>query len=316
MSRPFPGREEPRLSTMPPHSQETPRSSKPSFERSRRKRSFWAREALAEAVPLTAGGIKMKLIGTEDVMKATGPIFDAFSYHFYGTVSHRCMGIMSADKALSAEWLDRTAVDQAFYAGIRDKYMADKPIWLTETGEAACGGDQFAGQFIDTFRFLNQLGTLAQKGVKVVMHNTLAASDYGLLDEETLEPRPNFWAALLWKRTMGDVVLDPGFAKNPSVRIFAHCSKGGRGGVALMALNTDREQDQMLLLPLSAERITLTAPDLTSTETMLNGREIRAEPDGSVAPFKADDVREGPIRLAPSSVTFLTIPAANNKGCM
>jgi len=26
------------------------------------------------------------------------------------------------------------------------------------------------------------------------MHNTLAASDYGLLDEKTLMPRPNYWA--------------------------------------------------------------------------------------------------------------------------
>jgi heparanase 1 len=42
------------------------------------------------------------------------------------------------------------------------------------------------------------------------MHNTLASSDYGLLNEDTLEPRPDYWAAVLWKRTMSDVVLDPG----------------------------------------------------------------------------------------------------------
>lgn len=32
-------------------------------------------------------------------------------------------------------------------------------MWLTETAEAACGGDAFAGQFVDVFRYLNQLGT-------------------------------------------------------------------------------------------------------------------------------------------------------------
>ena len=146
-------------------------------------------------------------------MKATGPIFDAFSYHFYGTVSKRCMGNMSVDKALTAEWLDRTDIVEEFYAKLRDQYMPGKPMWLNETAEAACGGDQFAGEFVDTFRYLNQLGTLAQKGVKVVMHNTLASSDYGFLNEDTLEPRPDYWAALLWKRTMGDVVLDPGTPK-------------------------------------------------------------------------------------------------------
>jgi hypothetical protein len=32
----------------------------------------------------------------------------------------------------------------------------------------------------------DQLRRLAKAGVQVVMHNTLAASDYGLLDETTL----------------------------------------------------------------------------------------------------------------------------------
>jgi hypothetical protein len=51
------------------------------------------------------------------------------------------------------------------------------------------------------------------------MHNTLAASDYGLLDEATFTPQPNYWAALLWHRTMGATVLDAGPAPSPSVRV-------------------------------------------------------------------------------------------------
>ena len=198
--------------------------------------------SVGEGSPLVAGGLKMKILATEDILKATGPIFDAFSYHFYGAVSRRCMGDMTADKALTAEWLDRTNQGEAFYAGLRDKYVPGKPMWLNETAEAACGGDEFAGQFVDTFRYLNQLGALAQKDVKVVMHNTLAASDYGLLNEDSLEPRPDYWAALLWKRTMGAVVLDPGGPKNQALRIYAHCSQDGKGGVALLALNTDTRE--------------------------------------------------------------------------
>jgi hypothetical protein len=146
--------------------------------------------SVGEGVSLGPAGMKLKLITTDDLMQATGPIFDAFSYHFYGTVSRRCAGSVTIDQALSADWLDRTDTVEAFYAALRDKYLPGKPIWLTETGQAACGGDPFAGQFADSFRFLNQLGTLAQKGVKSIMHNTLAASDYGLLAEDTLEPKP------------------------------------------------------------------------------------------------------------------------------
>jgi len=272
--------------------------------------------SVGEGVPLAPGGGMMKLIGTEDILKATGPIFDAFSYHFYGAVSRRCMGNMSADKALTAEWLDRTVAGEAFYAALRDKYVPGKPMWLTETAEAACGGDQFAGEFVDVFRYLNQLGTLAQKGVQVVMHNTLAASDYGLLNEHTLEPRPDYWAALLWKRTMGTVVLDPGTRADSTLRIYAHCSASGNGGVTLLALNTDTEKEQVITVPSAAQGFTLTAPKLESPTVLVNGTQPSVAPDGSVGALPPRPVKAGAVRLGPASATFLVIAGARNKGCM
>ena len=280
------------------------------------KTVFLGPGSVGEGVPLAPGGGMMKLIGSEDILKATGPIFDAFSYHFYGAVSRRCMGNMSADKALTAEWLERTDAVEAFYAALRDKYVPGKPMWLTETAEAACGGDQFAGEFVDIFRYLNQLGTLAQKGVQVVMHNTLAASDYGLLNEETLEPRPDYWAALVWKRTMGSVVLDPGTRKDSSLRIYAHCAAGGKGGVAVLALNTDGDKEQVITLPAAAERFTLTASQPASTTVLVNGKEPSVAEDGSVGALRPERVKAGAVRLAPASATFLVIAGAGNKTCM
>lgn len=271
---------------------------------------------VGEGVSLLPGGAAMKLLNSEDLMKATGPVYDAFSYHFYGTVSRRCMGSMTADKALTADWLDRTDSVEAFYAHLRDKYLPGKAMWLNETAEAACGGDQFAGQFVDTFRYLNQLGALAQKGLQVVMHNTLASSDYGLLDEDTLEPRPNYWAALIWKRTMGNVVLDPGAPKNESLRIYAHCANDKKGGVTVVALNTDTEHEHLLTLSQPAEAFTLTAPALTSEKVQMNGTELRPESDGSVGSLKGAHVSSGTIRLKPSSITFLIIASAHNESCM
>jgi heparanase 1 len=261
-------------------------------------------------------GVGMGLIGTEDILNGTGALFDAFSYHFYGSISRRCGGNTTASSALTAEWLDFSANVADYYRKLRDQYLSGKPLWLTETAEAACGGDPLAGQFVDTFRYLNQLGTLAQRGVKSVMHNTLASSDYGLLDEDTLEPRPDYWAALLWKRTMGNVVLDPGVPENQNLRIYAHCSSSRKGGVSLVVLNTDTEHENILTLPSSVEKFSLTAPDLTSATVLLNGTALNAEPDGSVRPLTADKVRSGPVRLPPSSVSFLIISAAHNRSCM
>jgi len=276
--------------------------------------------SVGEGVSLMPGGaaagmMRMKLLETPDLMKATGPAYDAFSYHFYGGVSHRCMGNVTLSQALTADWLDRTDKVEAFYAAIRDQYLPGKPMWLTETAEAACGGDQLARQFVDSFRYLNQLGTLAQKGVQVVMHNTLASSDYGLLDEDTYEPRPNYWAALLWKRTMGTVVLDPGTPKDQAVRVYAQCTAGTRGGVTILAMNTDAANEQTLAIPSAGERYSLTAPGLTSTDVKLNGYELKAAADGSVPVFAGEPVAAGSIKLAPASITFLIIPSAHNKNC-
>lgn len=260
-------------------------------------------------------GMQMKLLGTVELMKVTPPVFDAFSYHFYGTVSHRCMGNLRLEQALTADWLDRTDTVEVFYAAIRDQYLPGKPMWLTETAEAACGGDRLARQFVDAFRFLNQYGTLAQKGVQVVLHNTLASSDYGLLDEDTHEPRPDYWAMLLWKRTMGPTVLDPGTPKGEALRIYAHCQMGKRGGVTLLALNTDTQNEKTLAVPVAGERFTLTAPELTSTTVFLNGVELKAASDGSLPALDGEPIAAGVVRLPPASITFLTLPAARNQSC-
>ena len=164
------------------------------------------------ALALPAG----KSLKTEDLLKATGPVFDAFSYHFYGAVSKRCASMgaeatTTEDTALSDEWLSRTNTVEEFYAALRDRFEPGKPMWITETADAACGGNPWASTFLDTFRYLNQLGSMAQRGVQVVMHNTLDASDYGLLDENTLAPRPNYWGALLWRKLMGALCSIPAF---------------------------------------------------------------------------------------------------------
>jgi len=33
---------------------------------------------------------------------------------------------------------------KSFYGALRDAYLPGKPIWLTETAQAVCGGDKWA----------------------------------------------------------------------------------------------------------------------------------------------------------------------------
>lgn len=277
--------------------------------------------SVGEGVSLAPAGMNLRLLSSKDLLEASGPIFAAFSYHFYGAVSRRCGGHLTAQQALSADWLDRTGIVESFYAGLRDRYLPGKPLWLTETAEAACGGDPLAAQFVDTFRFLNQLGTLARRGVQVVMRNTLSASDYGLLDEQTLDPRPDYWAALLWKRLMGPTVLNPapeygsGSDGDSTLRLYAHCLPGHKGGVTLLALNIDPYRPRTLALPHGADLYALNALDLTSTSVQLNGTDLHAGPDGSIPALRPQREPSGNFILGPLSVDFLAIPQAHNPAC-
>lgn len=263
---------------------------------------------------------KMHLIRTEDMLRAEGPGLDVFSYHFYGAVSERCAQLGAAAQttpaaALSEDWLSRTDRDEAFYAALRDRFAPGKPMWLTETSEAACGGNPWASDFIDSFRYLDQLGRLAKRGVQVVMHNTLASSDYGLLDEDTLTPRPDYWSALLWRKMMGTTVLDAGASPSASLHLYAHCLRGQPGGVALLAINADRTASHEIEVPAASERYTLTAKDLMGTSVELNGSELKLGAEDALPQITGEPTKAGPVEFAPASISFLAFPDAGNASC-
>ncbi len=169
------------------------------------------------------------------------------------------------------------------------------------------------------FRYLDQLGRMSKRGVQVNIHNTLASSDYGLLDENTLAPRPNYWAALLWRKFMGTTVLDAGASPAPSLHLYAHCLRGQPGGVALLAINTDQAASHSFELTTAAERYTLSAPSaqepgrhscpteryrIEAGQPMTDSRRFTGVPTGS-----------GHVTFAPATISFLAIPMANNASC-
>jgi hypothetical protein len=262
----------------------------------------------------------MHLLKSSDILLTTGPVFEGFSYHSYGGVSSRCAAVgaamsTSTTSALSEDWLSRPVKIEEYYSSIRDHYEPGKPIWLTETAQTACGGDRWASTFLDSFRYLNQLGSLAKLGVQVHMHNTLAASDYGLLDENTYLPRPNYWSALLWHKLMGTTVLDPGVVRAPNLYIYGHCLRNYPGGVALLVINADTAQAQSLEIPAPAQRYTLTAQNLQDTQVQLNGVELKLGVDDDLPELQGSATRSGPITFAPASITFLALPKARNASC-
>lgn len=259
----------------------------------------------------------MQVLSAAELARSTGDA-DVFSYHHYGAVSQRCaaMGHQTrAEDALSEDWLGRTDSTLAYYRQVRDRMMPGKPLWNTETGEAACGGNPWAKTYLDTFRYLDQLGRLARQGVQVVLHNTLAASDYSLLREHTYEPHPSYWGALLWRRLMGTTVLDAGVKNRAGLHAYAHCLRGAPGGVAVMILNTSTTESTELRVPVAAQRYTLTAHELTADTVMLNGSPLALGPNDHLPTLAGRATSAGILSFEPASITFLAMRDANNGAC-
>ncbi len=255
----------------------------------------------------------------EELMRAEPRArFDIFSYHFYPAVSQRCSPPVppvgaSAEDALTEAWLASTDIALQARKPLRDRYAPNTPIWLSETGGAACGGTPWDATFLDTFRYLDQMGRLAKQGVGAIFHNTLAASEYALIDDATLEPRPSYWAALLWRRLMGPVVLDAGELR-PGFHVYAHCLRGRRGGVSVLAINNG-DTPASFEAPLRAEAYMLTAPTAQSATVHLNGQPLAMRSHDRLPQLRPQRLRQANVTLAPGSIGFIALPGANNPNC-
>ena len=255
----------------------------------------------------------------EDYLSANPkPQFDILTYHYYGALSERCAppdserGI-SADKALSEEWLARQDRSLERRKALRDQYAPGAPIWNTETGSAACGGTRWAPTFLDIFRYLDTNARLAKQGLDAIFTHALISGSNGVIDEKTFMPNPNYWAALMWQRFMGTGILDAGPLK-PGLHLYAHCQRGNPEGVAVLALNLE-DKPSTISVSGPAELYAMTAPELQSKTVLLNGKALELT-DGDELPTIAPARLEGDeVTLASTSVNFIVLPQANNPNC-
>jgi hypothetical protein len=220
-----------------------------------------------------------------------------------------------AAAALSEEWLGRTDQTLAYYRKVRDQFMPGKPFWNTETADAACGGNPWGGTFRDTFRYLDQLGRLARQEVEAVFHNTLVASDYGMVDDKNFMPKPNYWGALLWRKLMGTTVLDSRVPIQKGMHVYAHCLRGVPGGVALLVINNDERASHTLNIPVSGLAYTLSAAKLDDKRVRLNGNTLELAADDALPAMNGALTRAADVKMAPATIAFFALAGAANGAC-
>lgn len=267
----------------------------------------------------TGGGSMLGLPDTEAYLLAEPkPKFDILSYHYYPAIAERCAGLDSprgirVENALSEEYLARQDAPFRNRKALRDRLAPGAPIWNTETGGAACGGTRWQTSFLDTFRFIDTQARLSKQGMDAIFTHAILSGSNGVIDEKTFMPNANYWAALMWRKFVGTQILDAGPIR-PGLHVYAHCLRGTRGGVTIMALNLE-PSPATIRTSGPAEVYALTSPDLMSKTVLLNGNPLTLGADDSlpaIIPARQDGDRIG---LAGHSVNFITLPEAGNPSC-
>jgi len=225
-----------------------------------------------------------------DVLPLIGDVYDAINYHFYPGFSDRCPYTPKVPQDVLADaWLDIHLVSYRYMAALRDRFSPGKPLWLGETGSAACGGQvNYSDRFAASFFWLNQLGLLAQAGVQLVVRQALEGGTYGLLEQGTLRPNPDYWASVLWRRLMGErqlVVPKAGIPRG--LRVFASCAPSdvaAQGSVTYLLLNPTSTPAAVSFAGAHDRNLQVwmvTASSAAAQAVVLNGRTLEA-PDGAV----------------------------------
>ena len=212
-----------------------------------------------------------------------------------------------AEKAHSEAYLDAAAYCARAAAKVRDQYMPGAQLWVTESGDAGGGGDTWASTYLDVFRTLNELGSFATISDGVIFHNTLASSDYGWLKHGTFEPRPNYFAVLLWNTLMGTEVYDSGEPIREGAHVYCHSRRDGQKGLAYLIINNSATESTAVELPCEAVRYTLEGRDGVRSPVMtLNGRELVLGANDELPDLSGETV-SGRLVLAPQTCTFIVV---------
>ena len=290
----------------------------------------WLKENYPECLfvgPCTVGDIDMfgigndgagggmaagfQMVTTEELLGDYNSKMDVFSYHYYNGVSERGAamgGHWPYEAILTEQYLGVAAYCARQYTSKRDHYVPGGQMWVTESGDAGCGGNTWASTYADVPRTLNELGEFSTVTDGVIFHNTLASSDYGYLKHGTFLPRPNYFAVLLWNRLMGKTVYETGEAIREGAHVYAHSRKDGKEGLVYLVINNSWTETTTVELPKEATVYALTGNGKLRSRTMLlNGRELVLGENDELPCLCGEQVEAGTVQVAPGGCTFIVL---------
>ncbi len=289
----------------------------------------WLRENYPETLcvgPCTTGGditmtksggveaLAKECVTCDDLMDGTKEPLDVFSYHYYNGLSERLASVVPnahwfPEEATSEIYLDMALRFCRTYVPLRDKYLPGGEMWVTESGDAGGGGDTWASTYLEVFRTLNELGGFSKLTNGVIFHNTLTASDYAHLSRHVYDPRPNYFAVLLWNRLIGSKVYDAKEEIREGAHVYVHSRKDGKAGYVYLVINNSRTDSTSIELPKDAEIYELAGQDgdIRARVMTLNGNPLVLNDNDELPKLMPVIRNKGILELAPATCCFIVI---------
>ena len=201
---------------------------------------------------------------------------DQLTWHYYPSQSQRCPVRTLAATAKNFSKLSTHERIEKYFSRMYKQRQSLSPsteIWLGETGSAQCGGEQgISDSFVSSRWWLNQLGLGALYDTQVQIRQSFIGADYGLLDPQTLQPRPDYYVSLLWKQWMGNRVLR---VKSPvaDIKAYAHCHPQKIGFKSLLLISFAKGK-QVISLGEDTLSLPIAASGNSSSEILLHGERV------------------------------------------
>ncbi|XP_030579761.1 heparanase isoform X2 [Archocentrus centrarchus] len=181
----------------------------------------------------------------EGFLQTGAEAIDACTWHHY-YVNGRDT---SVEDFLDPEVLDTLALKTNEVLEKVKLVSPGKSVWLGETSSAYGGGAAgLSDTFVAGFMWLDKLGLGAALGLDVVMRQVLIGSGSYHLVDDNLDPLPDYWLSVLYKRLVGPEVLKiqvfSEFGRSKRVRMYLHCANRKRyrgGALALMSMNLGKK---------------------------------------------------------------------------
>lgn len=267
----------------------------------------------------------------ERFLQSGAEAVDACTWHHY-YVNGRDT---SLEDFLDPEVLDTLALKTNEVLEKVKHVSPDKRVWLGETSSAYGGGALgLSDTFVAGFMWLDKLGLGAKLGLDVIMRQVLIGSGSYHLVDDNLDPLPDYWLSVLYKRLVGEEVLSlKAFSKFTSthkrVRLYLHCTnkKSFRNGaVTLIAMNLNHKAVRVSVPTYMASSTVVSfvlqsdqsgAEGLLSRSVKLNGEVLKMVDDTTLPDLKGVHLAPSEhVRLSAYSLSFYVFSDIRAPACL